>query len=145
MAYLGKAFNEENAPAIDLIKKGWYTAEIESTEIKESQRSDWKGLNIRYKILGPTDGGRVVFSSVTIAMPSKPDVEKIGAGQIGKLRTAVGLAELQDSAQLHGKRLSIHVDVQEGKDGYDDQNTVKNWKAVEGSAAPGITDDDIPF
>lgn len=138
MAFLGKTFDESNSQANTLVEAGWHAAKIHSAEVVNSTKSDWQGLKLGYK----TKDGRMVFGSITIGMPSKPNVEEIGMNQLGKLRNAIGLKALSDTDQLIGKNLEIKVTIQEDKTGqYDDQNGVNNWRAIKGSEAPAVSND----
>jgi hypothetical protein len=77
----------------------------------------------------------VVFGNLNLRNKN-PKAEEIGAQQLGELMRAVGLARLEDSDQLIGKRLSVKLTTQKSEQ-YGDKNEVKGFRA-NGSAQPVI-------
>jgi len=135
MASLGKVFEKDVESSFALIADGWYTGNISKAEIKQTKDGTGSYLNLAYIIDGPTMAGRIVFGMVTITN-QKPEAESAGEAQLTKIRAALGIKKLTDTDQLIGKRMAFKVSTKEAKGEYDASNTVKDWKAVEGSQVP---------
>ena len=130
-------FNAANvAPqeAFSVIPAGQYIAQIEESEIKATKSGTGQMLKLKYRVLDGQYKNRIVFSNVNI-VNQNPEAEKIGQRQLSGICHAVGVLQLQDTAQLHNKPVKIKVKVRVDDTGkYDDQNEVA---AVE-AAAPGL-------
>jgi hypothetical protein len=136
MGNLGKVFDK--APSDDYVPlpEGWYTASITKAEVKPTKDGTGSYLNVGYSILGPTHQGRIVFGMITISNKNVKS-EEIGEQDMAKLRLSVGIVRLTDSDQLVGKNLSIKLGIQKSDD-FGDKNTVRGYKAIEGSAPPAL-------
>ena len=76
---------------------------------------------------------------------------------LNELMVAVGVKELEDSAELHEKECKIKVGIQEAQNGYDAKNNIKAYlklgsQPTATNSAPIVLDDtqrvnqdDIPF
>jgi hypothetical protein len=126
---------ESQSGEFDLIPEGWYVAEIKKAEIKPTKDGTGTRLNLRHDIEGPTHSGRVVFEGINITNQSQK-AEEIGNQQMTSIRLALGIARLRDPDQLIGGRLMIKVATQPAQNGYEPKNTVKAWKAIDGSKIP---------
>jgi hypothetical protein len=133
MASLGKIFEKDVEGTYDLLPDGWYNGEIAKADVKKTKDGTGSYLNIQYK----NDAGRVVFGMITITNKNS-DAENIGEQQMTKLRAAIGVKRITDSDQLIGRRLAFKVSTRPARDGYDAQNEVKDWKALEGSQIPAM-------
>jgi hypothetical protein len=137
MAQLDETFSADTLPVSDRnfepLPAGWYTAVVNSAEIKITKSGTGKYIAVRYDITGPTHQGRVVFGNLNIKNPN-PKAEEIGRQQLGEIMRAIGLATVQDTDQLIGGQLQIKLDVRESEQ-YGASNDVKQFKA-NGSAPP---------
>lgn len=127
---------EPNA-AFDPIPAGWYTAQVTESEMKPTKAGDGSYLSITLQILGGDFNNRKVFDRFNINNKNPVAVD-IAYKQLSALCHAVGILQVQDSQQLHGKPVQIKVslkpasqDPQTGAQ-YDAGNEVKGYKAVEG-------------
>ena len=127
---------EPNA-AFDPIPAGWYTAQVTDSEMKPTKAGDGSYLSITLQILGGDFNNRKVFDRFNINNKNPVAVD-IAYKQLSALCHAVGILQVQDSQQLHGKPVQIKVslkpasqDPQTGAQ-YDAGNEVKGYKAVEG-------------
>ena len=120
----------DNSP----LPEGEYTAVIKDAEIKQTKAGTGQYIKVRFDITGEKHAGRVVFSNVNIRNPN-PKAEEIGRQQLGELARAVGLKTITDTDQLIGGQCQIKVVIRQSE-GYDPQNEIKRYKAIEGAALP---------
>ena len=144
MAYLGEEFDASTLPTgggdYAPLPDGWYQAEIESAELKDTRAGTGKYINVRYRIQGPTHENRVVFDIMNINNPN-PKAEEIGRQSMGDLMRAIGRNRISDTDQMIGGQCEIKLKTQPAKDGYDARNKVAGWKAS-GAAMPKATPSD---
>ena len=142
MAFLDETFVADDLPqsdrSYDLLPEGWYNATISKAEVGQTKAGTGTKIDVRYDITGPTQQGRVIFSSLNIRNPN-PEAERIGREQLGELMRAIGLTKVQDSDELIGGQLSIKIKIKKASakdvaNGYtQDRNEVAGWKAIGGS------------
>lgn len=147
MASFGQVFDVDNLPKGDGYKPipaGWYTASIKSADVKPTKDDTGQYINFGFSIQGPTNAGRMIFGIINIRNKN-PEAERIGLQQFGDIIRAVGLKRVQDTDELMGQTLEIKVSIDPAKDGYDERNNVKGFKASEGSALPGTKKEGSPF
>jgi hypothetical protein len=116
----------------DLLAPGWYTASIREVSLKNTKAGTGQYMSLRFDITGEKAAGRVVFSNINLRNPNA-QAESIGRQQLGELLRALGLATATDTDQLIGGNVQIKVAIREARDGYDAQNEVKGYKAINGS------------
>jgi len=142
MAQLGFNANINDLPEssndFEPLPAGWYTANINDAELRDTKAGTGQYIAIRYDIIGPTHQGRCVFGNLNIANPN-PKAEEIGRQQLGSLMRAIGLNDVSDTDQLIGGNCEIKLVIRPAKDGYEANNDIKAWKALDGSAAPAPT------
>jgi len=139
MSDLGMTINAADLPQgnngdFQPLPAGWYSATITSAEVKQTRAGTGSFIAVRYDITGPSHEGRVVFGNLNISNPN-PKAEEIGRQQLGDLMRAIGLDSVTDSDQLIGGQCQIKLAIRKSEE-YGDNNDVKGWKAVEGSAMP---------
>jgi len=88
---------QEPAP-FKLPKPGWYKAALTGAERKDSERSDWVGVQTDWDSFGTLDGSESDVTrlnerryQVTLEMPSNTQAEEIGARQATELAIALGI------------------------------------------------------
>ena len=137
MAELDEVFDVNSLPVSDRnfepLPAGWYTAVVNSAEIKITKSGTGKYIAVRYDITGPTHQGRVVFGNLNIKNANSK-AEEIGRQQLGEIMRAVGLATVKDTDQLIGGQLEIKLEIRESEQ-YGNSNDVKAFKSS-GSAPP---------
>lgn len=120
-------------PSFEPLPAGWYTASINSAEIKDT-KSGGKRIALQYEILGPTHSGRFVFGNLNI-VNANPKAEQIGRQQLGEVMRAIGLTRLSNTDDFIGGKLSIKVKVTQS-DEHGPGNDIQGWKALDGGAMP---------
>lgn len=138
MSTLGYTINAADLPVEtntnEPIPAGWYNATITEAEVKDTKAGTGRYIKLRFDVTGPTHQGRVVFTNINIQNPN-PKAEEIGHQQLGQLMKAGGLSSLSDTDQLIGVGAQIKVSIRKSEE-YGDQNEVKAYKSIGGSAAP---------
>lgn len=141
MARLDQVYTESEMPKSDRdfspLPAGWYSVTITEAELKKTSAGTGTYIKIRYDITGPTHAGRVVFGNINNRNPN-PKAEEIGNQQLGELMRAVGLARLEDTDQLIGKRLDVKLAIRASEQ-YGDSNDVKGFRANGSSPAASPT------
>ena len=120
----------DNSP----IPEGDYKAVVKSAEVQTTKAGNGQYIKVRFDITGDTHAGRVVFSNINIRNPN-PKAEEIGRQQLGELARALGIKTVNDTDQLIGGHCQIKVVVRQSE-GYDPQNEIKRFKAIDGAAMP---------
>ena len=144
---IGVSFNINempDKPAFEPIPAGWYSVEVKTCELKESQGGGSWYINIRHDVTEGDHAGRSVWGMVTIKNPSRTDMEEWGRAQIGEIMRAFGLESFANGDQIVGGRCMIRVGIKPPKDGYDASNTVKEWRPDEYGALPTAPRPAIP-
>lgn len=131
-------FTRETLPeasSYDPLPEGEYLLRCESCELKDTKSGGGQYLNLKCKVEGPTQVGRVIFHKLNIRN-NNPKAEEIGLRQLNELMGAVGLSTLTDTAQLEGALFRGKVVIR-AQEGYEPSNEVKRVKpASDLPAAP---------
>jgi len=139
MAFLDEPYSVEDLPEgrgeFELIPAGWYNATIAAADLSPTKDGTGQYIKLRLDITGPTHEGRVVFANLNIKNASTK-AEEIGLQQLGDVMRAIGLSKVRDTDQLVGGNLQIKIGTRPAKDGYEAQNEVKGYKALEGGVPP---------
>ena len=136
MAFLDQEYNVDDLPVggdYDLIPAGWYQAMIQGADVCATKTGSGQYIKLKLSIIAPTHQGRVVFANLNIKNASAA-AEDIGRKQLGDVLRAIGVHGLRDTEQLINGNLMIKMAIKEAQNGYDAQNEVKGYKAVEGIA-----------
>lgn len=113
----------------DIVPAGWYNAMVDESSIKPTNDGTGTLLNVRYNILDGQYQGRKIFGRFNIRNANAM-AQEIAYRDLSALAHSVGVLEIQDSEQLHGKALKIKVKVRPAKDGYEESNEITSWKNV---------------
>lgn len=113
----------EHADVFSLLPPGIYTVIITGSELKDTRNGKGKYLELQYQIIGGTKTGEVITDRLNIVNQSQK-AQAIGLSQLKDVCDAVGhKGQLTASEQLHGKALSIKIEIE--KDAYTTQNGEK--------------------
>lgn len=116
------------------IPAGEYNVRVVDASIETTKSGTGQYIKMRLDVIGPSHEGRVLFSNLNIKNDSQK-AEEIGRQQLGDVMRAIGLDSLSDTDQLIGGNMRVKVAIRKSEE-YGDQNDVKAYKAVDGSAAP---------
>lgn len=113
----------------DPVPAGWYNVVIDESEIKPTKDASGAYLNLRFNILDGQYANRKVFTLLNIKNNNAQAVE-IAYRDLSAICHAVGVMQVQDSQQLHGKPLKIRVTVSPATAEYEARNNVKAFKNI---------------
>lgn len=117
----------------ELLPKGDYLCMAIASELKPNSKRTGDYLQITFEVLDGPCKGRKIWDRLNIRNANKT-AEKIAMEQLNALCMATGVLHLQDSDQLHNLPVVLKVDIEAGRDGYDDQNRVKGYAPANGPA-----------
>lgn len=143
MALLDKSFvtDDEADAGFELIPAGTIcTVVIKDSDIKTTSRGDGEYIKITMEIMD--DGkyhGAKLWHNFNVVNPNEKAVQ-IGRGQLKRLNQILGIAELQDTTELHGQPFRVQVGIQKGTGGYDDSNNIKKFLPLDSESESGSTD-----
>jgi len=129
MVQLAQPFNAEEVPedkGFEPLPEGSYTAHIIQSDMKETRAGTGQYLELRIQILDEPYTGRLVFERLNLINPNETAVT-IAQRTLADLCNAVGVSELEDSEELHGKEFQVKLAIQEGQGDYPPSNVVKKF------------------
>lgn len=118
--------------SFSVLPAGKYIAQVVSSDVKTNKSNTGQYLSLQLEVLDGEFKGRRVFSNITISH-TNDQAQQIGQGQLSSLCRAVGVMQLTDTSQLHGRPLKIDVKIRQDAQ-YGDQNDVKGYEAASGAA-----------
>lgn len=140
MANLGDFENgEEVLGDYSPIPPGKYTAVLVESELLQNKNGTGSYLKLKFQVMGGQYDGRNVWQNMTYKH-TNAQAQQIGRKELNTLRLACGVPDLKDSTQLHGIAHQIEVKIEQS-DGYDPQNVIKNYYAIQGTPPVAPTQD----
>lgn len=138
-AILGQSFVASDVPQSEykLLPEGEYVLQIVGSEIKPTAKGGTQ-LVIDFAVLGSQYDGSVLKERLNIVNDNQTAVE-IAFQTLAKIVQATGLDAINDSSELHGKKVLGKVIVKKGtgtyvKDGVEkpsaDQNQIKSFHPI---------------
>ena len=128
---------EVQPSSFEAIPTGTYEAVISNSESRPMKSGNGMGFNLEFEIISGECKGRKVFAWITFEHRTSPDAQRIGREQLSAICRAVGVTQLNDTAQLHNLPLLIVVAFDKNDP---TRNIIKGFKAVKsvgtGAAAP---------
>ena len=95
----------------EVLEAGVYEAVIVSSESQAMKSGNGMGFNFKFEVVSGPKKGKTVFAWITFEHRTSPDAQRIGQGQLSAICHAVGVMQLNDTAQLHHLPLMITVAV----------------------------------
>jgi hypothetical protein len=137
-------FDATNVPPSappEVIPAGWYNAQMTGSEMKPTQDGTGQFLSCEFTIIDGDYAGRKQFDRMNL-VNKNPKAVEIAFQTLSAICHAVGVIQVADSQQLHGRPLQLKVSLRAaglGADGkmYDASNEVKGYKAADGAPAQG--------
>ena len=128
---------EVQPSSFEAIPTGTYEAVISNSESRPMKSGNGMGFNLEFEVISGEYKGRKVFAWITFEHRTSPDAQRIGREQLSTICRAVGVTQLNDTAQLHNLPLLIVVALDKNDP---TRNIIKGFKAVKsvgaGAAAP---------
>lgn len=131
MANLGCTFDATTvAPqqAFEPIPAGWYAAMIDDSEMRPTKDGSGAYLLLHFKILEGQYANRKVFARLNLHNRNETAVN-IAQQQLSAICHAIGVFQVADSQQLHGKPMQIKVKYVAAEGNYEASNDVSGYKA----------------
>jgi hypothetical protein len=120
----------------DPLPAGWQRMIVTASEIKNTKNGRGRYLQIEFTIPeGDKYGGRKAWDRLNLWNESQEAVD-IAKRTLSSLCLSVGVVQLRDSNQLHGKLVLVKLAVREATASYDASNEVKGYKPADGSPLP---------
>ena len=127
--------NQEEMDDFSVIPPNVYNAQIVKSEIKDTKAGDGKRLNIQFKIIDGDFKGRIIFAGLNVVNPNPTAVE-ISMKELTSICKACGKTDIEDSGELHGIPLTIHVKIKPAKGNFSEQNQITKYEPYGGGDAP---------
>ena len=121
---------EVQPSSFDALPAGTYEAVIANSEAKPMKSGNGMGFNFEFEIVSGDHKGRKVFSWITFEHRTSPDAQRIGREQLSAICRAVGVTQLNDTAQLHNLPMMITVALDKNDP---TRNVIKAYKAKRGT------------
>ena len=131
---LGGDFDAESIPipSYEPIPPGWYAAEIDKAEVRDTKAGTGKYLKLELVVLDEAHEGRRVFSQINLSNPNQQAVE-IGQRELAALARACGVPVLRDSAELLQKQIRVKVKIKT-EEGREPDNVVVGYRPLSDAA-----------
>lgn len=140
MAFLGYEFNINDVPEREdftPIPAGTYTSMVVASEMKPTRDLTGEYLELEIEVIEGPNAGRKLFERLNLKNKNQQAVD-IAHRTLGEIVRAVGKVTIKDSDELHNKRMSIVVEVEQGKPYTKEgvtkegkpQNVIKKYMAV---------------
>ncbi len=123
------AANIEPARDFELLPAGDYKCVITETERKATKAGTGSYLEMRLEVIDGPSKGRLLFERLNLWNPNEVAV-KIAQQQLAALCRALGIITPEDSSEFLNKPVCATVKIDKGRDGYNDSNGIKTYKAV---------------
>ena len=123
---------EVQPSSFEAIPTGTYEAVISNSESRPMKSGNGMGFNLEFEIISGECKGRKVFAWITFEHRTSPDAQRIGREQLSAICRAVGVTQLNDTAQLHNLPLLIVVALDKNDP---TRNIIKGFKAVKSVGA----------
>lgn len=136
MADLGGVFNAREVKptgSFDPIPAGPYRCAITKSDWKKTKNGAGRYMEIVFEILEGEHKGRRIWERLNLENPSAQAVE-IARGTLSAICHAIGVLEPNDTAQLHGIPLVVHVKLKKRADTGELTNEPAKYESVEEAA-----------
>lgn len=114
---------------IDAIPSGWYTVSIDESQMKPTKDGSGAYLQLRFNVMQGQYSGRKIFCRLNLQNSNEMTVQ-IAKGQLSAIAHSIGVLQVQDSSQLHGKPMKIKVVKKPAANGYEASNEVTGFRDI---------------
>lgn len=129
MAQLNFNVNEVPESDFEPIEPGEYTCQIIQSEMKDNNAGTGQYLELRVQVLDEPYQGRLIFERLNLIHTNEKAVA-IANRTLRDICNAIGVMEIEDSEELHGKEFLARVVIGEARGDYPAQNEVKKYLPV---------------
>ena len=113
----------------DPVPAGWYNVMIDESEMKPTKQEGGMRLALRFNIIDGQYANRKIFSGLNLRN-ANPVAQEIAYKQLSAICHAVGVMQVQDSQQLHGRPLKVKVKVRAASGDYEASNEITAYKNI---------------
>jgi hypothetical protein len=125
--------------ALDAIPAGWYNAQIVGSEMKPTKDQMGQYLELTMQVIDGEHAGRKLFDRLNL-VNNNPTAVEIAFKTMKAIYNALGVARVNDSAELHGKPLKVKVKLRPKTAEYDATNEVQGYDHIQSQHTPaGVT------
>lgn len=104
---------------------GEYKVQITDSDIVTPKSGNGSMIKFTYEVIAdPRFDGRKIFDNIIIEH-SSADAERIGKQKLNTICALTGVKSLKDTAQLHGKAMSLLISVKDNQG--EKQNIIKKY------------------
>lgn len=131
---------EEVAPQaeFDLLPAGKYVTQVIESDLSDNSKGTGKILKLTLEILDGEFTNRRLWARLNV-QHENPETERIARAQLSALCHSIGITQLKDTTELHGRPVLATVKVRKDKTGqYPDSNDVSGFSAVAGGGPTRI-------
>lgn len=129
----------------DPVPAGWYNVMMDESEMKPTKGGDGAYLATRFNIIDGQYAGRKLFARLNLRNNNAVSQE-IAFKQLSAICHAVGVIQVGESQELHGKPLKVKVKLRPADGEYEASNDISAYKnindnsvgAAGGAAAPAM-------
>lgn len=121
----------------DPLPAGDYTVIAESAELKPTKNGNGKYIEVVFVVVSDNGKGRKLWNRITFENPSEK-AQSIGRAQLSALCRAVGVMNLNDTAQLLNRPCLVTVGHERRDDNGELQNVIKKYHIPAGNVAGAV-------
>ena len=130
------ANNVEPQGSFEPLPAGNYLSMMVDSEWKDTKSGSGKYLQIDWEVIDGDHKGRRLFERLNLKNSNDTAV-KIANGTLSAICHAVGVLQLKDSAQLHGKPCVVKVKIEERNDRPGEMtNRISGYESSNAASAP---------
>ena len=116
---------------------GWYTAMIVESEEVPNKSSNGTHIAMTFEVVAPQQyTGRKLWLRLNLNNANAQAVE-IAQRELSAICHATNILQLQDTQQLHNIPMDIKVGLSKPREGYEQSNEIKGYRAAQGQAQGG--------
>ena len=117
------------------IPAGWYKVVISAAEEKATKAQTGSYLRLELEVIEGEFQGRKVFDNLNLENTNQTAVD-IAKRQLGSICRAINVPTPRNEQELCDKPLMAKIAIQPPRDQYEASNRVKEYSAINSSAAP---------
>ena len=113
----------------ETVPAGWYNAMIDESEMKPTKDGSGAYLQTRFNIIDGQYANRKISMRLNLRN-TNPVAQEIAYKQLSAICHAVGVMQVADSSQLHGRPMKVKVKVRAASGDYEASNEISAFKNI---------------
>ncbi|NCC41567.1 MAG: DUF669 domain-containing protein [Gammaproteobacteria bacterium] len=138
MAFLGGTFDAtqvQPSSGYEVLPAGEYKIVIVDSVMETTKAGNGQFLKLQMSVLDGPHQGATLFDRLNLVNPNQTAMD-IAQRTLSAICHAVGMMQIQDSAQLHNRPLIARVTLKGGDGQYGPSNEIKAYKPIGQQQAP---------